>query len=84
MPNTLHLDMEPEDCRLTAVDNVFLLRHAKRLPFEKRSVYEEVRRQHELHPIDGRIVWLFVQKIQAFINASWYDPAEALQRGTFI
>jgi hypothetical protein len=79
-----YLDMEPEDCRLTAVDNVFLLRHAKRLPFEKRSVYEEVRRQHELHPIDGRIVWLFVQKIQAFINASWYDPAEALQRGTFI
>jgi hypothetical protein len=78
------LDMEPEDCRLTAVDNVLLLRHAKRLPFEKRSVYEEVRRQHERHPIDGEIVWLFVQKIQAFISAAWYDPAEALQRGTFV
>ena len=23
-----YLDMEPEDCRLTAIDNVFLLRHA--------------------------------------------------------
>ena len=79
-----YLDMEPEDCRLTAVDNVFLLRHAKRLPFEKRSVYEEVRRQHERHPIDAAIVWLFVQKIQAFISAAWYDPAEALRRGTFV
>jgi len=32
-----YLDMEPEDCRLTAIDNVFLIRHAKRLPFEKRN-----------------------------------------------
>jgi hypothetical protein len=78
------LDMEPEDCRLTAVDNVFLLRHAKRLPFDKRSVYDEVRRQHRRHPIDAEIVWLFVQKIQAFISAAWYDPVEALQRGTFV
>jgi Bpu10I restriction endonuclease len=37
------LDMEPEDSRLTDIDNVFLLRHAKRLPSNKRSVYEEVR-----------------------------------------
>jgi Bpu10I restriction endonuclease len=79
-----YLDMEPEDCRLTAIDNVFLLRHAKRLPFEKRSVYEEVRRQHERSPIDAEIVWQFLQKIQAFIKAAWYDPGEALQRGTFV
>lgn len=72
MPNTPHLD------------NVFLLRHAKRLPFEKRSVYEEARRQHERHPIDAEIVWLLVLKIQAFISAAWYDPAAALQRGTFV
>ena len=32
-----YLDMEAEDCRLTAIDNVFLLRHAKRLPFEGSS-----------------------------------------------
>jgi len=79
-----HLDMEPEDCRLTAIDNVFLLRHVKRLPFEKRSVHEEVRRQHEQSPIDCEVVWLFVQKIQAFISAAWYDPAKALRRGSFV
>jgi hypothetical protein len=79
-----YLDMEAEDCRLTAIDNVFLLRHAKRLPFEKRSVLAEVRRQHENCPIDAEVVWTFVEKIQAFINAAWYDPAAALQRGSFV
>lgn len=79
-----YLDMEAEDCRLTAIDNVFLLRHAKRLPFEKRSVLSEVRRQHENCPIDAEVIWKFVEKIQAFINAAWYDPAAALQRGSFV
>ena len=79
-----YLDMEAEDCRLTAIDNVFLLRHAKRLPFEKRSVLAEVRRQHENCPIDSEVIWRFVEKIQAFINAAWYDPAAALQRGSFV
>jgi len=32
-----YLDMEPEDCRLTEIDNVYLLRHAKRLPFEEEE-----------------------------------------------
>lgn len=79
-----YLDMEPEDCRLTAIDNVFLLRHAKRLPFDKRSVLDEVRKQHEKFPIDAEVIWVFVEKIQAFINAAWYDPAAALQRGSFV
>lgn len=79
-----YLDMEPEDCRLTAIDNVFLLRHAKRLPFEKRSILAEVRKQHENRPISGEVIWTFVEKIQAFINAAWYDPAAALQRGSFV
>lgn len=79
-----YLDMEPEDCRLTAIDNVFLLRHARRLPFEKRSVLAEVRRQHENYPIDAEVIWKFVEKIQAFINAAWYDPAAALRRGSFV
>lgn len=78
------LDMEPEDCRLTEIDNVFLLRRAKRLPFEKRNVYEEVRRQHTDYPIDGEVVWKFVHEIQDFIDAAWYDPAGALRRGSFI
>lgn len=33
-----YLDMQPEDTRLTSIDNVFLLRKVKRLPYEKRNV----------------------------------------------
>jgi hypothetical protein len=79
-----YLDMEPEDCRLTAIDNVFLIRHAKRLPFEKRNKYEEVKMQHERYPIDHEIVWKFCQEIQNFVKAVWYDPTKALERGSFI
>ena len=79
-----YLDMEPEDCRLTAIDNVFLLRHAKRLPFEKRNKYEEVKNQHSKFPIDVEIVWRFCQEIQSFVKAVWYDPSKALQRGSFV
>jgi hypothetical protein len=79
-----YLDMEPEDCRLTAIDNVFLLRHAKRLPFEKRNIYEEVRQQHALFPIDAEVIWRFCQSIQDFVKAVWYDPAGVLERGSFI
>lgn len=79
-----YLDMEPEDCRLTALDNVFLLRHTKRLSFEKRSIYAEVKRQHEESPIDAEVMWRFVQELQGFIDAVWYDPRKALQRGSFI
>jgi hypothetical protein len=78
------LDMEPEDCRLTAIDNVFLLRHAKRLPFGKRNDYEEVRRQHEKYPIDSEIIWRFTSELQNFVKAIWYDPEKALERGSFI
>ncbi len=79
-----YLDMDPEDCRLTALDNVFLLRHSKRLPFEKRSVYSEVKQQHQEAPIDPEIIWRFVQELQGFIDAVWYDPGKALHRGSFI
>lgn len=79
-----YLDMEPEDCRLTAIDNVFLLRHAKRLPFEKRTVYAEIKKQHEKSPIDSNVVWAFVQEIQKFISAVWYDSSKVLHRGSFI
>ena len=51
-----YLDMEPEDCRLTEIDNVFLLRKTKRLPYGKREDYNEVRRLHEQFPIDAEIV----------------------------
>lgn len=79
-----YLDMEPEDCRLTAIDNVFLLRHVKRLPFERRTVIEEVETQHKNFPIDAQLVWKFVQEIQTFIGAKWYDPDAALERGSFV
>lgn len=79
-----YLDMQPEDCRLTAIDNVFLLRHARRLPFEKRDVFEEVRAQHDACPIDAEVVLRFVSEIQSFVRAAWYDPDGALSRGSFV
>lgn len=79
-----YLDMSPEDCRLTAVDNVYLLRHAKRLPFGKRNDYDEVRRQRDAHPIDAEIVLRFVENIEEFVNAIWYDPNAAIVRGSFV
>lgn len=79
-----YLDMEPEDCRLTAIDNVFLLRHTKRLPFGKRTQYSEVKAQHYTKPIDAEIIWKFCQELQTFVKAVWYDPSKALERGSFI
>jgi Bpu10I restriction endonuclease len=79
-----YLDMGPEDCRLTAIDNVFLIRHAKRLPFGKRTEYEEVRRQHQENPIDPEVIWKFTSELQYFVQSIWYDPEKALERGSFI
>jgi Bpu10I restriction endonuclease len=78
------LDMEPEDSRLTDVDNVFLLRHAKRLPSNKRSIFQEVKAQHKDYPIDGEVIFKFVEEIQSFVNSIWHDPEEALRRGSFV
>jgi hypothetical protein len=78
------LDMQPEDTRLTEIDNVFLLRKAKRLPFEKRSVLAEVKAQHKNFPISAEVISKFVNEIQKFIDATWYNPDEALKRGSFI
>jgi hypothetical protein len=79
-----YLDMTPEDCRLTDIDNVLLLRHARRLPFEKRDVYEEIRNQHRDFPIDGEVIYRFVEEIQSFLGSVWYNPEAALKRGSFI
>ena len=79
-----YLDMQPEDCRLTDIENVFLLRKAKRLPFEKRSIFDEVKKIHKDFPIDKDVVWSFITEIQNFIEAVWYDPDAALKRGSFI
>lgn len=79
-----YLDMQPEDTRLTEIDNVFLLRKAKRLPFEKRSLLTEVKAQHKDFPISAEVISLFVKEIQNFIDATWYNPDEALRRGSFV
>ena len=79
-----YLDMTPEDTRLTAIDNVFLLRKTKRFSSEKRSSAEEVALQHRDFPISSDVVWNFVQEIQNFVDAVWYDPGAALQRGSFV
>lgn len=78
-----YLDMKPEDVRLTDIDNVFLLRKAKRLPFEKRSIFEEVRDQHRDFPISSDVMKMFVKEMQDFISSTWYDPEQALNRGSF-
>jgi hypothetical protein len=78
-----YLDMTPEDVRLTAIDNVFLLRKAKRLPFEKRTHLPSVRAQRKDNPISADIVWKIVEEIQTTVSAVWYDPAEVLKRGSF-
>lgn len=78
-----YLDMQPEDVRLTDIDNVFLLRKAKRLPYEKRGNYAEVLAQHNDNPISADVMKAFVKEIQHFINATWYDPEAALSRGSF-
>jgi hypothetical protein len=79
-----YLDMTPEDPRLTAIDNVYLLRKAKRLPFEKRSDAGAVEAQHRDFPIASEIVWAFVSEISKFVEAVWYNPDDVLRRGTFV
>ncbi|HEY8780752.1 MAG TPA: Bpu10I family restriction endonuclease [Mucilaginibacter sp.] len=79
-----YLDMQPEDTRLTEIDNVFLLRKAKRLPFEKRSSLEEIKQQHKNFPISADVILMFVKEIQSFIDSAWYDPEGAITRGSFL
>lgn len=79
-----YLDMQPEDTRLTNIDNVFLLRKVKRLPYEKRNDYNEIKQQHRDSPISLDVMRMFVKEIQQFIDATWYNPDEALIRGSFV
>lgn len=78
------LDMVPEDVRLTDIDNVFLLRGVRRLSPAQRADAEEVARCHMEHPIREDVLWRFVQEMQSFVDAVWYDPTSVLQRGSFI
>jgi len=79
-----YLDMQPEDPRLTEIDNVFLLRKTKRLPFEKRNVLSEIISQHKNFPISNEVIAMFVFEIQKFIDTTWFNPDEALLKGAFL
>jgi hypothetical protein len=79
-----YLDMEPEDPRLTSIDNVYLLRHVRRLPFEMRNDLDEVASQHKKHPIDSKIIVKFVDDVRSFVGATWYDPDKVLEKGSFV
>jgi len=50
---------------------------------EKRSVLAEVKAQHENFPIADDVMLKFVKEMQDFVDATWYDPEEALSRGSF-
>lgn len=78
------LDMIAEDVRLTDIDNVFLLRGVRRLSPAQRGDAEEVARCHTEYPIRQDVLWRFVQEMQSFVDAVWYDPTSVLQRGSFI
>jgi hypothetical protein len=57
--------MQPEDTRLTEIDNVFLLRKATRLPFEKRNVLAEVKPQHRDFPISAEVIENLLTKFKS-------------------
>ena len=48
------------------------------------TIFAEVEKQHKNFPIAKEVIWNFVQEMQSFVNAVWYDPKEALKRGSFI
>jgi hypothetical protein len=79
-----YLDMTPEDCRLTAIDNVYLLRKARRLPFDKRGDAAQIAALHRNFPISADVIWQFTRQIQTFVDAIWYKPDDALSRGSFV
>lgn len=78
------LDMTPEDVRLTDIDNVFLLRSARRLGPSERGDPDAIAACHGEHPIRGAVIWRLVEEMQAFVDSVWYDPALVLERGSFV
>jgi hypothetical protein len=79
-----YLDMQPEDPRLTDIDNVFIIRKGRRLPFDKRDVQQEVEAQHKQFPVDPGVIWRFAEEIQTMVDTAWYDPDQVLKRGSFV
>jgi hypothetical protein len=78
------LDMVPEDVRLTDIDNVFLLRGVRRLGPAQRGDAEAIAQCHTENPIRADVLWRFVEQMQSFIDAVWFDPTGVLRRGSFI
>jgi len=78
------LDMRPQNVKRTDLDNVFVLRKAKRLPSGKRNDPDVLREHLERNPVDKDTVWEYVNEISEFLDAQWYDPDEVLDRGSFV
>lgn len=79
-----YLDMAVEDVRLTAINNAFVIRKAKRLPPDKRAHLPAVKAYRKENPISSDVVWMIVEEIQQIVSAIWYDPANVLRRGSFL
>ena len=43
-----------------------------------------INHQHQNNPIGFDVMKAFLVEIQNFINATWYNPDAALERGSFV
>lgn len=78
------LDMSPQNVKRTKIDNVFVFRKAKRLPSGKRNDPDILEDHLEENPMDKDAVWAYVSEIRKFLDSQWYNPDEALDRGSFV
>ncbi len=81
---TEFLDMRPENLKITKVDNVFILRKAKRLSSDKRDKVSEVAEYYKNFPISSKVIYKLVKEIEYFFSSEWFSEEKVLTRGSFI
>jgi len=81
---TDYLDMKPANPKLTKLDNVFVLRKSKRLSRGKRKDPDVVREHLDQNPLDKDVVGRYVEELREFLDVQWFEPSEALDRGSFV
>jgi len=74
------LDMAAKDLKLKEIDNIFLLRHAKRLTSKHRSLKYIVAQRLE-YPIDGKIFVKFVDLLRESFSESKNTSDMILKNG---
>ena len=74
-----YLDMQPEDCRLTDIDNVFTLRKAKRLPLKKRSVLAEVTKFIRIFLLTKELSGILFKKFNLLLRQFGMIPLKLLK-----